>query len=243
MEKTQDGFVMEFVIDDKPCPYLKGKVAKTKYHLINNCGEKECKSYVEHGWRRFGKLFFTPICDGCDECKSMRIDVRSFQMSRTMKRILKKNADTRVIIRRPTLTSDHLNLYEKYHNRMNEKKAWNTEGISSSDYYNSFVDGYGTFGYEFLYIRDNKLIGVALVDILPNAMSSIYCFYDHDYEKYSIGTFSVLKQIEYAKKMEIDYLYLGYWVEENNSLSYKSKFKPHEILIEGFSFGEETVWR
>jgi len=126
---------------------------------------------------------------------------------------------------------------------MNDKRGWNTDSISSADYYNSFVDGYGSFGYEFLYIRDKKLIGVALVDILPNAMSSIYCYYDHNYEDYSIGTYSILKQIEYAKTLGIEYLYLGYWVEENRSLTYKSRYKPHEILIEGFEFGEETVWR
>ncbi len=38
----------------------------------------------------------------------------------------------------------------------------------------------------FLYVRDNELIGVALVDILPESLSSIYCFYDHDFEDLSI---------------------------------------------------------
>ena len=234
---------MEFIVDDKACPYLPDIMAKTRYRVIDRCSELECKEYVTHGWRRFGRLFFTPICEGCDACKSMRIDVFSFKPNRSMKRIMNKNRDTSLVIRRPSVTTDHLNLYAKYHEQMNDKKGWNSEPISASEYAHSFVQGHGNFGYEFLYIRDKKLIGVALVDILPNAVSAIYCYYDHDYADYSIGTYSILKQIEYAKKLGVEHLYLGYWVEENKSLSYKSKFKPYEILIEGFELGEESIWR
>jgi len=234
--------MMEFVSDNKKCPYLEGKRATTKYHMIDNCSALMCKDYIMHGWRRFGKLFFTPECDGCKECKSMRIDVDTFVLNRSMRRTIRKNSETKIILRHPTISKEHLELYDKYHNHMKDKRGWDNEKISPDDYYSSFVLGHGDFGYELLYIIDEKLVGVALVDILPGVVSSIYCYYDHDYKEYSLGTFSILKQIEYAKLLGIKYLYLGYWVKENQSLSYKSRFKPYQILIDGFEFRRESVW-
>lgn len=233
----------EFFSRNKECSYLKEKKATTMYRIIDNCDSLMCKEYILHGWRRFGKLFFTPQCTDCNECKSMRIKIKEFEFTKSMKRVLKENIDTKVIIRHPTMSKEHLELYDKYHLYMKDKRDWDNEKISANDYYNSFVLGHGEFGYELLYFIDEKLVGVALIDILPNAISSIYCYYDHNYQKHSIGTFSILKQIMLAKSLNIEYLYLGYWVEKNDSLKYKSRFKPHEILQDGFEFEKEPVWK
>jgi leucyl-tRNA---protein transferase len=232
----------EFVVDNKPCPYLDNKMANTQYKMIPYCSKEQCQSFIDHGWRRFGKLFFRPQCVGCDECKSMRIRLNAFRFSKSQKRVLKKNSETKVIICKPTLSQEHLNMYDRYHAYMRDKKGWETESINSQDYYHSFVDGHHDYGLEFLYVIGGELAGVALVDHLEDGLSSIYCYYDHKYREYSIGTFSILKQIEYAKKMELAYIYLGYWVKENESLSYKSKYAPYEILDGSFEIEEETRW-
>jgi leucyl-tRNA---protein transferase len=50
--------------------------------------------------------------------------------------------------------------------------------------------------------------------------------------KMSLGTFSVLKQIEFALKNRIKYFYLGYYIADNSSLVYKARFRPNEIYID-----------
>lgn len=82
-----------------------------------------------------------------------------------------------------------------------------------------------------------------MTDILPEAISSIYCYYDHDYEKYSIGKFSILAQIKVAKELKIPYIYLGYWIKDHFSMGYKEKFKPFEILTNRVSLDEVTIWQ
>lgn len=220
----------EFVAADRACPYLPNRVSKTQYLVIDNCNVDEYQRLLDHGYRRFGRLFFNPICDGCYECLSMRIDVENFQLSRSFKRVIKTNKNTKVIIRKPSMTKQHLDLHQRYHDDMDDRRNWNSEKTSSDHYYGSFVEGAGEFGYELLYFDGLKLIGVALVDILPEAISAVYCFYDPEYRDLSIGTFSILKQIEIAKRKGIKYVYLGYWVKENASLKYKERFKPFEIL-------------
>ena len=49
----------------------------------------------------------------------------------------------------------------------------------------------------------------------------------------SLGTFSVLKQIEYALQYRIKNFYLGYYIAENASLVYKARFRPNEVYMDG----------
>jgi arginine-tRNA-protein transferase len=126
---------------------------------------------------------------------------------------------------------------------MNKKKNWTYTPIEPSEYDRSYVQGKDEFTKEFLYVRDKKLIGVALVDILPKSISSIYCFYDHDYQDLSIGKFSILAQIKIAKELKIPYIYLGYWIKDHFSMGYKEHYKPFEVLTNRVSLQEETIWK
>lgn len=51
--------------------------------------------------------------------------------------------------------------------------------------------------------------------------------------KRSLGTFAVLKQIEYARNLDLAYVYLGYWVPHSNKMNYKSQFIPLDLLLDG----------
>lgn len=109
-------------------------------------------------------------------------------------------------------------------------------------YYNSFVSGANEFGYEVLYFDGNKLIGVDLIDILPNGISSIYFYYDPDYKKYALGKLSMYKQILFAKDADKDWIYMGYYVKDCPSLAYKSHYEPY-LTLQGRPNEEETlIW-
>ena len=86
-------------------------------------------------------------------------------------------------------------------------------------------------------------MGVAFVDILDNAISAVYFYYDHNFAKYSIGSYSILKQIASAKEYNIKYFYPGYWIKNHYSMGYKEKFKPFEILINRPNLNEEAIWK
>ena len=45
--------------------------------------------------------------------------------------------------------------------------------------------------------------------------------------------FSILKQIELCRRMNIRYLYLGLFIADNRHMSYKARFRPHERLVAG----------
>ncbi|WP_457749279.1 arginyltransferase [Sulfurimonas sp.] len=219
----------EFLLDDT-CSYLEDKEQTTHYKIIDNCSTESCENLIQRGYRRFGKMYFRPICATCTECQSIKIDVQNYEFSKSAKRVIKKAKNIRTYIQKPSMTQEHLDLFDKYHLHMHAKKGWNYSKTSSQHYYNSFVTGDGNFGYEVLYYDENKLIAVDLIDILQNGISSIYFYYDPDYAKYSLGKLSLYHQIKFAKNTNKKWIYLGYYVEGCPSLSYKSEYTPFLTL-------------
>lgn len=234
--------ISEFIPEEKVCSYLEDERSLFKYYQVDNCSNLLYQNLLERGWRRFGRFFFTPICRQCEKCISIRTLVEDFTPNKTMRRVLKKNSDIELLIQRPTVTLEHLSLYDKYHKFMNQKKSWEYNGISLQLYFEMFVEGYEEFGYEFLYFHEEKLVGVALVDVLEDSISAVYFFYDPEYRDRSLGNFSILKQMEAAKRLDIRYFYPGYWIEDHYSMGYKSKFRPFEILQGRPELEDEVIW-
>lgn len=233
---------IEFVEEQRDCSYFDDKLSDIRYKYMYECPQEEYQAMLERGWRRFGKMHFVPECASCQKCISMRINALDYKFSKSEKRVINKNLDTKLYIRPPSMTIDHLNLYNKYHAFMNEKKDWPYSAIEPNEYIKSYVEGKSEYAKEFLYMRDNKLIGVALVDILPKSISAIYCYYDHEYADLSLGKFSILAQIKIAKEMNIPHIYLGYWIKEHFSMGYKEAYTPFEVLKNRPDLQQEAIW-
>lgn len=231
----------EFFLNDS-CSYLDDKEQITEYKIIHGCTSSYVTELIERGYRRFGKMFFKPVCENCNECQSIKIDVDNYKLSKSEKRVLKKAKDVKAYVQTPVLSQDHLKLFELYHLHMKDKKGWKYEKTSPDHYYNSFVAGHEDFGYEVLYYYEDKLIGVDLIDILKNGISSIYFYYDPSYSHLSLGKLSLLKQIEYAKESSKKWIYLGYYVEGCDSLNYKADYKPYLTLEGRPSLESSYVW-
>jgi arginine-tRNA-protein transferase len=221
--------LQEFSLEEK-CSYLEGMKQTTHYKVIENCGSANSQALIERGYRRFGKMYFRPICSDCRECQSIKIDVANYTFSKSARRILKKAHNVKSYIQTPTMTQEHIALFKKYHLFMQDKKGWNYNEISPQHYYNSFVVGHENYGHEVLYFLEGKLIGVDLIDILDDGISSIYFYYDPEYAYLSLGKFSLYNQIKYAQHTEKKWIYLGYYVQECPSLSYKAQYKPYLTL-------------
>ncbi len=234
--------VREFLHHDK-CSYLDAHEQTLHYKVIDNCS-KECNhTLIEMGYRRFGKMYFRPICPTCDECKSIKIDVENFTWSKSKRRILRRAKDIEIIIQPPTVTKQHIELFRKYHLYKSEKNGWEYYEPTYNGYYSSFVDGAYDYGYEVLYFTENKLIGVDLIDILPDGISSIYFYYDPDYGYYNLGKLSLYYQIIMAKERGLSWIYLGYYVKDCPSLAYKAHYKPFLTLQGRPANSAEAEWK
>ncbi len=233
----------DFSMLDYDCAYLPDNKVRMNYKYVAKASQTFATAVIARGWRRFGKYYFHPICNGCNECKSVRINVNDYHYTKSQKKSIKRNKNTEIIVQKPTLTASHLELYNKYHAFKQKKDKWQHRNISQREYHENFVDGAQDFGKEVLYIIDGKLVGVDLIDVLGDGISSIYFYYDPDHANLSLGTYSLLYQIQLAKILELPWIYLGYWVDGCKAFAYKPKFQPQEIL-DGFPHvSKQPEWK
>lgn len=84
----------------------------------------------------------------------------------------------------------------------------------------------------FLEVRkQNRLIAVAVTDYTDSALSAVYCYFDPEEPRRSLGTYCILQQIKQAQIEQFDYLYMGYWIKDCQKMEYKAYFQPMEFLI------------
>ncbi|KAJ5755551.1 arginine-tRNA-protein transferase [Penicillium manginii] len=80
------------------------------------------------------------------------------------------------------------------------------------------------------YRLDGKLIAVAVLDLLPSGVSSVYVFYDPEYEQWEFGKLSALREIAFAQENVYPYYYMGYYIHNCQKMRYKGTFRPQYIL-------------
>ncbi len=224
------------------CLYLPTETASLTYRIIRDLTAQQYNELLRRGWRRFGCEFFRPACAQCVQCRSLRLPLADFRLSRSQKRTLRRNAAIRVVVQRPTLTHEHIQLFNAYHAYMHAQRGWPAQTTHERAYFRSFLLGNWSFAREFLYYDRECLVGVGLADITHEALSSIYFFHDPAWRPHAPGVFSILRQAAYARQQGLRYHYLGYWVADSASMAYKAQYRPHQILRCHPPDEEEPEW-
>lgn len=225
----------------EPCPYLPGLDSTTETLLMTGVSPDELERLLERGWRRFGPVYFRPICEGCEECVSVRVAASSFVPSGNLRRVWKRAGHLRLQIASPSLDDARLELYRRWHEERESERGWKPDRIGVDSYAMQFCFPHPA-AREFSYWEDDALVGVGIMDETPHAISAVYCYHDPSRAGLSIGTFNVLTAIDYARRKELSHVYLGYRVEGCASLRYKGRFRPQEKLEGRAVEGEEPRW-
>jgi len=209
------------------CPYLENKIFTSKNLIVNSIDNEGLESLLENGYRHFGTYFFKPECFLCNKCRPIRIPVDSFNLSRSDKRVINKNKMFSVnIIDKSESYTEYYNLYCEHKKRFKDKSEESYDNWISSFFADQSFN-------KILEIKDrDNLVAVTHLDVTKNIISAVYCYWNKNYGAYSPGKFSILSGIEKAKKMNIKYYYLGYYIKENVHMSYKKHYQPNQILVD-----------
>lgn len=89
------------------------------------------------------------------------------------------------------------------------------------------------------YFIDNKLVAIAVLDILPTTISSVYFIWDPDYAHLGLGTVSAIREIVMTKLLEKDHYYMGFYIPDCEKMVYKAKFGGE---IRNFADDESLEW-
>lgn len=84
--------------------------------------------------------------------------------------------------------------------------------------------------YHQCYRVDGKLVAVGVLDLLPHAVSSVYLFYDPDWQEWDWGKISALREIALVMEGGYEYYYMGYYIHSCIKMRYKGRFEPSYLL-------------
>ncbi len=220
-----------------PCPYLGGKEERKVFtHLVGERAGELNNILTQGGFRRSQSIAYRPACEGCRCCVSVRVVAKEFDPTRSMRRIMNRNADIGGEMKIAVPTSEQYSIFRAYLD--SRHRDGGMADMTVLDYAMMVEDSHiETRIIEYRRREPSSsaagrgdLIAVALTDVLADGLSMVYSFFEPDEGARSLGTFMVLDHIARAQSMGLAYVYLGYWVRGSRKMDYKSRFLPQERL-------------
>lgn len=220
--------------EEHACSYLPGRLARSAYadpSLPMSMGLYS--ALAEQGFRRSGNWVYRPCCSACSACTPTRLPVARFSPDRSQARSLRRNADLTCRQRPAEFVEEHFQLFQRY------QRARHADGGMADAGRKAFMDFLGCAWSDTRFIEfrlGDDLLAVAVVDRLLGGLSAVYTFFDPGQSARGLGVFAVLWQVEEARRLGLDWLYLGYWIRDCRKMAYKSRYRPLEAWVDG-------VWR
>ena len=214
-----------------PCSYLPDRQARSQVAAPGHSIHADTYSQlIDQGFRRSGLFTYRPHCDDCKACIPIRVNVERFTPSRAQIRALKRHKNLRPLVAELAWSDEHYALYVRYQAKRHPSANMDEDGRQQ---YSEFLLA-SRVNTRLVEFRDQEgvLLMVSIIDVLEQGLSSVYTFYDPD-QRGSLGTYSILWQINQCRQLELPWLYLGYWIEHSEKMAYKSLFKPAEHRIGG----------
>jgi arginyl-tRNA--protein-N-Asp/Glu arginylyltransferase len=229
-----------FVLADHgDCPYLPDRHWVSALIQVQEASPPELHHLIEMGFRRVGNQFYSPLCEGCQACISLRIAVEQFKPNKNQRQIARRNQDLVMTVEPAVYRDEYFELYRRY-----QAARWKSqpEDLDRDRFQRSYYEQPGK-AVNFCYREHGKLVGLSIVDVTPEAASSVYFVWDTDPRR-SLGIYSVLQEIEWCRQTSRSHLYLGLYVEGCASMDYKTSFQPHQRRYRGQAWMDrpETGW-
>ena len=115
MSEQKKDFPDFYITAPQPCPYLPDKFERKLFTHLNR---DKPRGIVDHlltnGFRRSQNIAYTPYCEGCSACTSVRVIVDRFEPGRGFERILERNGDIVARERAAVPTAEQYRLFRAY---------------------------------------------------------------------------------------------------------------------------------
>ena len=215
---------------EHPCGYLETKIAQSLFvHPSYSITTSTYAHLLEQGFRRSGEEVYAPHCSHCSACIPARLPLKKFKPSKSQRRCMRKNIETRVNIKPAIFEQAHYDMYLRY------QAIRHPEGSminASPENYFSFLSSSWCNTQFVEFSINNELAGIAIIDQFDEAWSAVYTFFEPKFSDYSLGVYAILWQIQQANLQQKEYLYLGFWLKDCPKMSYKTCYQPIQLLID-----------
>jgi arginyl-tRNA--protein-N-Asp/Glu arginylyltransferase len=201
---------------------------------------------VRRGFRRSGTYTYRPHCDNCRACVPLRVLAKQFTANRSQRRAWKQHAHLDATLHPLQDNPEYYGLYQRYQHARHKDGGMDNDDRES---YQNFLlqshvdsvlvefrepfDPSTNSGQAKAQDKQGVLRMVSVIDLLSDGLSSVYTFYEPDLPRARLGVYNVLWQIELCRKLDLGFVYLGYWIAASRKMAYKTQYQPAQGLQDG----------
>lgn len=188
---------------------------------------QQLDALLADGWRHFGEQFFRYNFGFYENelrrVLPLRVSLADFKISRSQRRVLKKNQSLQIVFRPIEITSEKKDLFERHKQRFNHAVP-----NSLYDFLSYQPANVPCEALEISVYKDENLLAASFFDVGATAVSAIYAMFDPTEISRSLGIYTMLLTIDYASKNGKTFYYPGYAYEGNSFYDYKKRFSALE---------------
>ena len=179
------------------------------------------------GWWYLGPVFFRRAFiewgGRLAPLQHLRVDLARYQPSTSQKRILRRNAELRVEIRAPVIDSERRELFERHKERFREGIPRDLEDFLGPTPATGPVPA-----REFAVYDGDRLLAISFLAVGGNSVASLYCSFEPAESRRSLGIFTLLRELEWARANGCRYHYPGYALLQPSPMDYKKTLEGLE---------------
>lgn len=203
---------------------------------IFNISREAYDEFLANGWfRGYGNLYKTEFLCLDEELLStvhVRLPLEEHRFSKTQRRLMARgDRHFRVTIGKVRITREKQRLYEIHKHRfkafVHETLAEVVRAFDSHIYLNT---------HELCVYDGKKLVAVSYFDIGYKSVASILCVFNPEYAAFSPGMYTMFKEIEYVRSLNMHFYYPGYVMDKSDSFHYKLRAGHMQWLAPGDSW-------
>ncbi|MEA5403105.1 hypothetical protein VB776_09275 [Arcicella sp. DC2W] len=191
-----------------------------KLNFPDSLHPEELDDYLANGWFRMGQTIFTTnflkFSGIIYSAIWLRIDLSTFEKTKTQQKLEKLNAGFKVVIQPIQFNEKQEILFQKYRNHISFDASPSLENLLFNNGQNDIFNTYEVSVYD-----QEKLIATGFFDLGDNTSAGITCFYDPDYKKHSLGKFLMYQKIDFCRNLGMHYFYPGYFAPGYPLFDYK----------------------
>lgn len=190
---------------------------------------EQMDSLWSQGWRHFGTQFFRYnigiLNNELRYVIPLRIRLSEFSFSKSLRRILRRNADLIGSVRDIEIDDETIEIFHRHKQRFDHSVPESIFNFLSSEP--------STVPCESKEIRvtlDEKLLAVSYFAIGKDSVSGTYALFEPTITDRSLGIFTMLKEIEYSMDTGREFYYQGYCYDVPSFYDYKKRFRGTEAF-------------
>jgi arginyl-tRNA--protein-N-Asp/Glu arginylyltransferase len=186
--------------------------------------------YLSEGWRLLG---FTMVRHNYSVCRGkfchtipLRIRLDGFTFSKSQRKLLQRNAHLQVGYRPIAIGPDQEALFVRHANRFGERRPTQVFSFLGPTAHREPVTG-----MEFtVQVPGQPISAYSYIHIGAHTISGTYCFFDPDMEHLSLGSYTMLLELQKAMALGKKYYYHGYCYDVPSQFDYKLNFNNLEAF-------------